>query len=314
MMQQKEVINIIGQGVNDPHIHIFNDRAYLYASHDFSIDNPKFVMKDWWVWSSDDLLNWRHESTLRPEEIYVGKPMDGCWATDAVEKDGKYYWALSDMNRDGAGPQIGMVVSDAPGGPWRDPLGGPLLLPDCADTGVYDPCFFTNDDGSVYILFGVWNYYMARMSDDMLSIAEKPKPIAITDPEGPYGKGKTDDKVSLHKYNGLYYLSWGSYYATSERLEGPYQYRGCIVDPSLMEERFRVRTWPKGPTQGRHGNFFEWRGKWFFTYCEMCFSNNRFFRDFWISHVYYDDHGRIAPVVINSHAARLTFTTEGEIA
>ncbi len=28
MMQHKEVINIIGQGVNDPHIHIFNDRTY----------------------------------------------------------------------------------------------------------------------------------------------------------------------------------------------------------------------------------------------------------------------------------------------
>jgi hypothetical protein len=45
------------------------------------------------------------------------------------------------------------------------------------------------------------------MSDDMLSLAETPRPIAIRNPESPYGKGKTDDEVSLHKREGLHYLS-----------------------------------------------------------------------------------------------------------
>ena len=299
-----EAINIIGQGVNDPHIHIFNDRAYLYASHDYSKDNPKFIMKDWMVWSSDDLLNWELESTLKPEDTYIGKPMDSCWATDAVEKDGKYYWAFSDMNRDGDGAQIGMVVSDNPGGPWADPLGRPLLYPDCADTDVYDPCFVKDDDGSVYIVFGVWNYYIARMSEDMLSIAEEPKLLEVINPEGPYGKGKTDDKVSLHKREAIYYLSWGSYYATSPALYGPYECQGCIVDLEKVEKRFRENTWPNGPTQGRHGNFFEYRGQWYFTYCEMAFSGNRFFRDFWISKVEYDEAGKILPITIDSNCVR----------
>jgi len=297
-----ERINIIGRGVNDPHIHVFNDRAYLYASHDHSIENRKFVMWDWQVWSSDDLLNWQWESTLRPEDTYIGKPIDGCWATDAVEVNGKYYWAFSEHNKPEDCIRIGMVESDAPGGPWRDALGGPLLPHGCVDTDVYDPCFFKDDDGSVFILFGVWQYYMASMSDDMMSVAETPRRVTVLDPEGPYGKGKTDDKVSLHKRDGLYYLSWGSYYATSETREGPYQYRGCIVDPARMEDRFRERTWPHGPTQGRHGNFFQWRGEWFFAYCEMCFSNNRFFRDFWISPVQYEPDGTMAPIVIDSRA------------
>ena len=38
------------QGVCDPHVHIFNNRAYLYASHDV-IDRPVegdfFMMRDW---------------------------------------------------------------------------------------------------------------------------------------------------------------------------------------------------------------------------------------------------------------------------
>lgn len=299
-----EAINIIGQGVNDPHIHIFNDRAYMYASHDYSIHNQRFDMRDWQVWSSDDLLNWQLESTLRPEDTYIARPMTACWATDAVEKDGRYYWAFSDMNREGEGPQVGLVVSEFPGGPWQDVLGGPLLKPDCADTPVYDPCFFKDEDGSVYILFGVWQYYIAKMADDMLSIAGAPQPLEIVDPHGPYGAGKTDDKVSLHKRNDLYYLSWGAYYATSENLGGPYQYRGCVVDPDNMEPRFRERTWPNGPTQGRHGNFFEWKGQWYFTYCEMAFSNNRFFRDFWISRVDYEMDGAIRPIRIDSNCVR----------
>ena len=55
-----EAINIIGQGITDPHIHIFADRAYLYASHDYSSENQRFDMRDWQVWSSDGLLKGRH--------------------------------------------------------------------------------------------------------------------------------------------------------------------------------------------------------------------------------------------------------------
>jgi hypothetical protein len=300
-----EAIDIIGKGVTDPHIRIFNDRAYLYASHDYSPDNKTFIMKDWQVWSSDDLLNWRLESTLKPEDTYIGKPMPGCWATDAVEKNGRYYWCFSEVQR--RKPwlrQIGMVVSDSPGGPWKDVLGRPLLKHRCVDAEVYDPCFFKEDNGDVYILFGVWDFYMAKMSDDMLSVAEKPGPLEIINPRGPYGKGKTDDKVFLHKRKGIYYLSWGSYYATSDTIDGTYTYRGCIVDPAKMEKRFRERTWPHGPTQGRHGSFFEWKGQWYFAYCEMCFSGNRYYRDFWISPVYYRENGEIEPIFINSDAIK----------
>ena len=36
--------NTWGKGVCDPHIHIFNNKAYLYASHDESVKNEWFVM------------------------------------------------------------------------------------------------------------------------------------------------------------------------------------------------------------------------------------------------------------------------------
>ena len=37
--------------VADPHIHIFNDTAYMYAGRDRDQDATSFVMPDWRVWS-----------------------------------------------------------------------------------------------------------------------------------------------------------------------------------------------------------------------------------------------------------------------
>jgi len=35
------------KGAPDPHIHIFNDKAYLFAGHDFTYNTNDFIMKDW---------------------------------------------------------------------------------------------------------------------------------------------------------------------------------------------------------------------------------------------------------------------------
>jgi len=43
-------------GLNDPHIHIINGKAYVYAIHEKSIENENFIMEDWWIWSSTDLV------------------------------------------------------------------------------------------------------------------------------------------------------------------------------------------------------------------------------------------------------------------
>ncbi len=298
----KPAINLIGKGLTDPHIKIFDDTAYLFASRDASPENSRFVMPDWQIWASDDLLHWTHVYTLRPEDTYIGRKFDGCWATDAVKKDSMFYWAFSEVDQTNDLHQIGVVRASNPAGPWEDYLGGPLVPDKSVGTAAYDPCFFTDEDGDVYILFGVWKYYIAKMSDDMRSLAEPPRPIEILHAEGPYGKGKTDDKVFLHKRGDLHYLSWGAYYAVSKHLHGPYKYRGCIVSPELLDEAFRGSTWPHGPTQGRHGSFFEWRGQWYFAYCEMCFSGNRYFRDFWISKVEYGEDGSILPLRMSLNA------------
>ncbi|MDV7139096.1 family 43 glycosylhydrolase [Maribacter sp. TH_r10] len=287
------------KGLNDPHVHVFNDTAYVYASHDKSIDNKGFIMEDWWVWSSPDLVNWTYRNTLKPQDTFIGKTFESCWATDVGYRNGKYYWYFSEGNE-----QTGVVIGDTPVGPWVDPLGAPLLQVDLTPTHEYDMAIF-EEDGEHYIIFGVWDYYIAKLNYDMISLAETPKKLEIRNPRGPYNQdGKntekpTDDKPFLHKYNGKYYLSWGCFYAMSDNLYGPYDYKASIINTESFTEGHEAPTWPAGILQGRHGSFFEWHKQWYYAYCDISQTGNRWFRDTFISYIHYKDNGEMATIRVD---------------
>ena len=150
MMTVRTVKNPIipGLGVCDPHIHIFRNRAYLYASHDAKEGSHFYDMYDWQIWSSDDLVNWTMESTVRPEDFCMG-PSFSCWAVDAAEKNDKYYLYVSNGM-----DETYVLISDDPGKGFREPLGRPLLPAGISPTRSYDPAVFTDDDGAASIVFG----------------------------------------------------------------------------------------------------------------------------------------------------------------
>ena len=291
---------IPNKGANDPHIRIFNNKAYLSASHDKSIESKSFSMDDWWLWSSDNLVDWKLESVLKPEDTYIAKPFSQCWATDIAFRNGKYYWYFSEGNE-----QSGVVVGDSPQGPWSDPLGKPLLPSELTPTHEYDMGIFQDQSGDFYIVFGVWDYYIAKLNKDMISLAETPRKIEISNPRGPYNKdGKntkmpTDDKPFLHAYNGKYYLSWGCFYAMADNVYGPYNYSGSIIDSTSFAPGYDAPTWPNGFLQGRHGSFFEWHNQWYFAYCDISQTGNRYFRDTFISYIHYKANGEMALIRVD---------------
>ena len=138
------------QGICDPHMRVYNGRVYMFATHDRSPGNPDFRMDDWKVFSTDDLVNWNLEYTLRPEDTYIGR-FEKCYATDSAERNGKYYFYFSKDQE-----STGVAVADAPEGPYTDALGKPLLPQGLADTPSYDPAVFIDDDEArtPYILWG----------------------------------------------------------------------------------------------------------------------------------------------------------------
>jgi arabinoxylan arabinofuranohydrolase len=279
-------------GLDDGHFIAYGDRVYDYASHDYSPDSKDFVLKTWWIWSSKDLVTWTFESSLDPTVLGFPENYKDCWAVVPQTKGGKYYWYVCNPD------STYVVVSDTPHGPWKSPLGNRALV------AGRDPAVFTDSDGKSYIVTGVWNYTIAELNDDMVTLKETPKRITIVNPHGPYNldgknvQAPTDDKPYLHKHGGKYYLSWGCFYGMADNVYGPYTYKGCFIVPERTEEPFRQ---PKsGITQDRHGSFFEWKGQTYFN-CNDLSSNgaNSYWRNTIIAYVNYKDNGEIAPLYIN---------------
>lgn len=235
---------IFRQGICDPHVHIFNDKVYLYATHDSPGYEEGFHMEDWHIWSSEDLIEWKQEAVLHPEDFYCGA-LDQCWAVDAAYKNGKYYWYFSTGDWG-----VGVGVADDPAGPFVDALGGPLVdyRMEPVNFPKWDPCVFQDDDGSAYLIVGECRlpapcdcYFIARLNEDMISLAEPLRRIEY------FGNPCPEDKPSVHKYGGRYYLTHSSYYAVSDSVYGPYQYMGntgCNID---------------------HGSFFTYHNQTYFA-------------------------------------------------
>lgn len=233
-----KIMNLFPEhGLTDPHAMIVGDRLYVGCGRDQSWNTEDTWRMDCWeFWSTDNLKDWRYESTLWPTETYIGD-RPNCWAGDLIQKDGRFFWYFSNRNID-----AGVAVSDRPGGPYHDALGKPLLPGTIIKGNPYDPEIFREEDGTCYIIFSANTYYIATLGEDMISLADEPQPIVVRTPDGQ--RKWTADKSSLFKRDGVYYLVWGSDYAMSDKLHGPYTYRGRFLN-------------------GGHGSIFNWKGQWY---------------------------------------------------
>lgn len=269
-------------GMADPHIRIFNNKAYLYSTRDADSTAQTFVMPDWHIWSSDDLVDWKHERTIYPTETYMGKSND-CWAPDIECKNGKYYFYFSNKNID-----TGVMVGDSPSGPFKDALGKPMLPQDLTPTKEYDPTVLIDDDENQtpYIAFGhhrsadpAYYFCIARMNDNMISLAEEPREIKII---GDTNALSGNDKPTLHKRNGIYYLSAGSHYAIATNVYGPYTKTGNSGNGEY------------GLTPKAHGNYFAWNNQWFHTWCHFYLGKDvGRFRQSYITYIHYKENGEM---------------------
>ena len=279
-------------GMADPHAYVFNDKVYLFTTRDAVKNAQNFIMPDWHIWSSTDLVNWKHERTIEPIETYMGKSND-CWATETVYKNGKYYFYFSNANKD-----TGVMISDKPEGPYKDILKKPFLPGNLTPGKEYDPTLLVDDDGNAYIIFGHYrkndenlNYYIAKLNNDMLSLSELPQKIII---EGDKNVLQESDKPNIHKRNGIYYLSAGMHYAISNNIYGPYTRIGNSGNNK------------NGMNQRAHGNYFKWNNQWFNTWCHFHLGKeNGRFRESYITYLHYRDNGEMVSdtVLLDKHFA-----------
>lgn len=250
-------------GMSDPHVWVENDVCYIFSGHDVGFGTSEWVMPDWRIHRSTDLQNWELVGTILPDDTYMGKGNTNCWAGDIVKRNGKYYWFFSNRDKD-----TGVMVASKPEGPYKDVLGKPLVT-------SYDPTIFTDDDNTPYMIWGTETYVIARLKDSLLELDEEPRVLDIKRTSHfPFM-----DKNSLHKHNGLYYLSCSGYYATSKNIYGPYETRGVVGDGWGLE------------TGWAHGDFFVWKDNWYHIWCKYRDRSYDKVRDCFIAPVSYDENG-----------------------
>lgn len=106
----------------DPAPYVHNDTVYLYTTHDED-GAEGFLMKDWLLYTSTDMVNWQDRgavASLKDFKWFKGE--NGAWAEQVIERNGKWY-----MYCPIHGHGIGVLVADSPYGPFKDPIGKPLV-------------------------------------------------------------------------------------------------------------------------------------------------------------------------------------------
>lgn len=281
----------------DPSAHVFEDRLYIYPSHDWEAGIPQndngdhFDMRDYHILSMAEVGGevTDHGVALSVDDIpWAGRQL---WAPDAAHKDGKYYLYFPLKDKQDIF-RIGVAVSDNPAGPFEpqpEPMEGSFSI---------DPAVF-NDDGEYYMYFGgIWGGQLqryeggeyqsedtypaddapavkprvAKLSDDMLSFAEPVREIDLLDENGELITTGDNDRrffeaAWVHKYDGKYYFSYSTgdthkiVYATGDNPYGPFTYQGVILEP--------VEGWTN------HHSIAKFNGKWYLFYHDSSLSGGK---------------------------------------
>ena len=222
----------------DPAPMVYNDKLYLYTSHDED-ESTWFTMNDWRLYTTEDMVNWTdHGAVLAYDDFDWAK--QNAWAPQAIERDGKFYMYVPVTSREGKNG-IGVAVADSPYGPFRDPLGKPLISNSQDDI---DPSVFIDDDGQAYLFWGNPVCYYVKLNEDMISLDGEITQLPNTVEAFGKREGEKDERRPttyeegpwLYKKNDIYYLFFAAGplpehigYSTSNNITGPYEYQGVVM-------------------------------------------------------------------------------------
>lgn len=316
----------------DPSVHVWNDKLYIYPSHDRESgiaenDNgDHFDMNDYHVFSTDDIEAVArgeasledHGVILRVSDIpWAGRQL---WDCDVQEKDGKYYlyFPLKDRNDIF---RFGVAVSDRPEGPFTpqpDPMRGSysidvaVLKDDTSADGSGKPAYY-------FYFGGIWGGQLqrykdnkaleaahlpegeesalpsrvARLSDDMLQFAEEPQPVLVVDSNG--------EPLKANDPHRFFEASWVHKY------NGKYYLSYSTGDTHLI--CYAISDSPYGPFTYKgviltpvkagwttHHCIVEFKGKWYLFHHDSVPSGKTWLRSLKVCELHYNADGTIQTI------------------
>lgn len=215
----------------DPFLMTYSGKYYIYCTTENNrklesanaFDTEKDGNDGFYVYESDDLINWKNKGLCLEKKNAVGDRW--FWAPEVSYYNGKFYMLYS------AEENLAIAVSESPTGPFVKLTDGWLR------NRTIDGHLLFDDDGSIYIYFADLKnnnrIFAGKMSADLTEIEYECEKVLIeaTEPwetldcrvaEGPF----------VLKHKGLYYLSYSvnhtrceDYavgYAVSDKPFGPF--------------------------------------------------------------------------------------------
>ncbi len=277
----------------DPAALVYKDKVYLYAGHDEAPNDFNFYkMNEWLVYSSSDMVHWQeHSVPLKVTDFSWAKA--DAWASQVIERNGKFYWYVTVEHSTIKGKAIGIAVSDSPTGPFKDALGKALITNNMTThTDIswddIDPTVIIDDDGQAYIFWGNTVCHYAKLKENMIELDGPIQTIDLPNfTEAPW----------IHKKNDWYYLSYAYQfpekiaYAMSKSITGPWEFKGILNEIA-------------GNSNTNHQSIIEFKGKDYFIYHNGSIQPNggSFRRSVCIDYLFYNPDGTIK---------RINMTSEG---
>ena len=292
MIMKKQCINPylpLYEHIPDGEPHIFENRLYVYGSHD-KADGTEFCEDDYVTYSAplDDLSDWRYEGVIfrkiddpcNPKQLPMYAP-DVCQGPD-----GRYYlyYCPKFVNA------IHVAVCDTPGGHYT--FLGRVSYPDgtvLSERQPYDPSVIYTG-GKVYLYFGFspctidiplyrgqdfLGCSAVELEEDMLTVKDGPYTVL---PSRDYAEGTGFEPnpyfeaPSVRRINDLYYLVYSSdhthalcYAVSNEPLRG-FTYGGVIISNGDIGYDGRTEDDPVMSIGNNHGGLVEVNGQWYIFY------------------------------------------------
>ena len=215
---------------SDPAPMVHDGTLYVYTGHDE--DGADFFwMQEWRVYSTQDMVNWvDHGSPLALESFSWAD--DRAWASQCIERDGKFYWYICAHSKISKGMAIGVAVADSPTGPFRDALGKPLF-----ENGSWDhidPTVLIDDDGQAWLMWGNPRVYYLKLNRDMISYEGEVGQLPMT--EEAFGSPAMNEREKGKTYKDSY-------------VEGPWLMKAPVPDTSRKSsQRGKKSPLPSGGT------------------------------------------------------------------
>ena len=279
----------------DPAAMVYKNKLYLYTGHDVCPPREnRYVMNEWLVFSTEDMKTWtEHPVPLRAKDFAWAK--GEAWASQVIERNGKFYWYVAVEHGSIHGKAIGVAVSDSPTGPFKDAKGSAIITNDLTTKYTkiswddIDPTVMIDDDGQAYLFWGNTQCYYVKLKENMIDTLGPIVPVL--------NLPRYTEAPWIHKYKGMYYLSYASefpekiVYAMSKKITGPWEYKGIINELA-------------GNSNTNHQAIVEFKNNWYFIYHNGGANGDggSYRRSVCIDRLYYNQDGSIK---------RVQMTTEG---